>query len=200
MSRLGRLRTSYHPSKNILVDRLDRDVVFRRSILDRVNRRRRDRGHRKICVAHPYPVDRSLVGKRRLITCVVSKRVVSPMPVDVTVDRRDRFRLGLIKIVVVDLVIADARADREPCVRDRLPIPCESDLNVADIAVGEERKDLLHLDRFDSTGLRPGDLILENKLYRPRLTTREIYRITFYPEYLVVLLVQDEINKVRVSR
>ena len=61
MPRLGRLRAADHPTIYVLVDRLDRDVILRRVVLRGLDRCRRDGRHRKVCIGHSRPIDRSVI-------------------------------------------------------------------------------------------------------------------------------------------
>ena len=194
MARFGRLCASDHPPEDVLVDRLNRDVILRRAIFNRADWCRRDRSHRKVRVAHRYPLDRAVVCKRRLIVGVVRERVVAPMAIDVALDRRDCFRFGLINIVIIDLVIADACTDRELSVGNRLSVPNKCHLQVADVTVCRECENFLDLDRLDSSSLGHRDLIAQRKLDRLRFVSGKDHRIAIDPGDFVILFVEYCIN------
>ena len=88
------------------------------------------------------------------------------MTLDVAGDRCDGFRFRVVKIVVIDRVVADARADREFRIGERLSVLLQFDGEVSDVAVAAENKSLF---RFDT--VRAG----ESELDRTFLAGSERY-------------------------
>ncbi len=123
--RLFGLGIAKYPLKDTLEKWPGVDLILRRAVFDTLNRRRRDGGHRKICIAHAGPLHRSLVGEHRPVISVVSKAVIALVSSYVAVDRGDSLGLDVIEGVMIDRMIADRGADQQLCIRNDLAVPLD---------------------------------------------------------------------------
>src|SRR4051794_19749179 len=118
---LARLSAAGYPLKYAVKKRLRLNIVFRGPVFDTLYRCRGYRCHRKISITDADPIYVSRIGQCCLVIGSVCERVSALMPFDITIDPRHGLGLDMIKIVVVDGVVANAGTDQELGIGNRLP-------------------------------------------------------------------------------
>ena len=99
---------------------LEGGLAFNRRSLNACLIVHHNRGFPELCKYNGGPIDASVIGKRRLIICIEGEGVPTLMPLDVAADKRNGLGLDVIKVVVWNGVIADARAMNKLGIRHRL--------------------------------------------------------------------------------
>ena len=145
MPRLGGLPISHYPLKNAVKVRLRLNVVFRCAVLDALRRSRGNRCHRKVSIANTRPIDLTAVGQSCLVVSIECKRVATLLPFDVAVNKSNGLGFDVVKVVVIDRVVAETGTDEQLCIRHGLAAFLKVNGEVGNVAVGTKNKAFLDL-------------------------------------------------------